>query len=411
MKNLIRLIVLLSAIVFSVSCSSSSKSTVPFPELIKADLQNVLTERNSDFKINSTETIKSIGEGNDYEFTMRVNASSKYADWIFEYKLKYKLYDQGWIIENIENTSETYNVNKYPDANTLVKIMNNADGDKNVKDENAVVETAEFLDSGLISLVWNEVEELILFEKHFVHTSNFSYDSETDEWNYEYTSDKSEYIPLNVDLNGKWYNKNGYDIEFIDFSWEGFTLSYDDVTEYFFRISNHPEIPEENAYLSWFWYTNGNGIYCRFDADRSEFVLSKGLSIIIRIIDMEAYKSKIKYNGGTYELDDISNKVTAIVTVKADDNIITDMPVRIEADNGFAFAKDAITKALDSKNILYKFKDYAGYEIIDVIGKYDTGSNNEYLWVLYINGEEGKFRFPLCTFENGDRIELIRIKI
>ncbi len=411
MKKIIKLIICIVMCIICTSCGSSLTNKEPSLEMVISDLSDALIEKNPKAEIINTEVLKSYVDGTIYEITTLVKASSKYADWTYEVDSEYKKYDQGWMIENINWVSESYTVTRIPEANVLIEIIGTEHGNKyNISPENAAVLADNISETEIVELKWNEVKELTLVENHIEYLASLKYDAEKDGWISEDISSEGEYVPMNVDLTGKWQGISSI-IEISDFSWEGFTLNFKGDTGYYHRISGHPITGTKE----FGWYSNSDGRYVQFQNGGSRIAIlvfpKSGVDVALLECINDVEKGKVKLDDGNVGLEDICNKITATVTIKANNTeIIKDVQVRVSMNDGTTLAIDAIIEALDSKNITYELIEFAGLKMFDKIDKYDTGTNNEYIWELYLNGDDEPVdgRLAAVEIEDGDRILLKR---
>ena len=232
-------------------------SDTPSEEMILEDLNTALLEKNEYASLENVETVKSLTEEGEFEITLEVAAKTKYADWIYNVDLYYTLYDQGWWMDEIRWNSEEYECVRIPDVETMgtyvMTYTANMDvGPSFVNDYLLTMEDASIAyNDGILTYEWTNIKDHLNWtEWDRVYTS-WSYNATTDNWDIMYSDDGyldyaiddkilARELDPQIDFSGIWYGEKaceGFVLEIIDFTWEGFTanitLRNETTTHYF----------------------------------------------------------------------------------------------------------------------------------------------------------------------------------
>lgn len=292
----------------------TEEEAVPSESIITNDIKNALSVKNQYAEITETSIIKSLTEDSTYFVTLGVNASTKYADWTYEVSMSYTRYDQGWMLDSTEWTSESYEQVRIPDVVTMV---NYAEGYLPNHETYSDVWFTEYMvpiqsptiEFGLNSVVnadvmefcWVGEEKLKHATKEHYFTSLWQYDPQIDNWTlypddthgslgYHLSDSEGELSPnYKLDFTGQWKNNirigNSVlplEIDISNFSWLEFDAkitweAYDyakrepagtkKTSGHFTRI-DQSEVPADltfNLYGAHCIFSNNDGGYISFN--------------------------------------------------------------------------------------------------------------------------------------------------
>ena len=199
--------ILLALIMLLCITGCGTKQTEPSKNTIKDDLQNQLTEfqtqsGNYHLDVLEHEVIKSLTEDKTYSAQINVTAKSQYAEFYYIAEVAYTLYDQGWAIDSCEWEMLDYEVVAYPSEEELSFLLDDArvlslesrelnhDGDL-------------FFVSGINKLDWcpyfiGEEYTTLTYQYNISNDQWDHYDSKTGETVYKLTSDFEKAWAKNV---------------------------------------------------------------------------------------------------------------------------------------------------------------------------------------------------------------------
>ena len=111
------------------ACGSDSQDHQPTEDMLKADLQNSLTEyrvENDRYPIplKEIQITKSLTEEKTYTAEIKVAAESAYAEYEYIANVAYTLYDQGWAMDSCDWGYYGYEVVRYPGEDELTNLEN-----------------------------------------------------------------------------------------------------------------------------------------------------------------------------------------------------------------------------------------------------------------------------------------------
>lgn len=240
----------------------NSGRTTPSNEAIQEDITNALLQKNPIVELTGVETIKSQTTDNRYKATIQVYAATTYADWQMECDMTYTMYDQGWILDEIDWNSKDYVIARIPDVETLSEIANHTEVSAYYQDilpvENATIDARNVEGLGLVELHWTKTKEYLHAQCVGNYITFWIYNAETDNWEFSPCDNgfgfySNEIVtPFSVDFTGNWDG-----IEISNFSWDGFNVKCGDIDAYFYKVSGPPYSSEP----SYGWYTDGSGKY------------------------------------------------------------------------------------------------------------------------------------------------------
>lgn len=240
MKKLIAVLLCFAMVMGLAACGSEEKTEkdngssdvkiedtgkdTPSEDLVIADLKEALLEKNEYAVLTSAETIKSLSGEGSYDITLAVSAESKYADWTYEVDLAYTKYDQGWMIDDANWTSEAFTQVRIPEVSTMVEYASEYLPSHVPTEEymfpidNAVVEYGYCSVPGQDALTfsWNTTHKGNFGTNIFPYTSYWEYNAEIDNWTllpnpepgsggYYLESETLQVEPVeNLDFTGSW---------------------------------------------------------------------------------------------------------------------------------------------------------------------------------------------------------------
>ena len=233
---------------------------VPSSEMIEKDIANALLQKNPTVEITTIETVKSLTGDSNYEITLQVMAQSKYADWLYEPKLCYTKYDQGWMLDRVGWGPESYTQTRVPDLETMVNYASiylplhevNDLFDHILPIQNPVITTAydDNKNEEILTFNWDTTYQEMYSEATLSYTSQWEYDALSDHWdlvgndnNYQIDfTFKSRTFNSNLDFSGEWHaaplsptiTLGGYGTIIIsNYSWDGFNVYVPGLEEHY----------------------------------------------------------------------------------------------------------------------------------------------------------------------------------
>lgn len=280
----------------------------PSEELIMQDLCNALEDKIGSAEVTKVETVKSLTEESSFYIVMTTDVASKYADWVFEVKMYYTKYDQGWMLDHVEWVSEEFLLVRAPSREEMVELakgyLSNHESERlralaDIQGGEVILiappdakpntrpTTEEMLKSGTVIFEW-ECESYHNDQGYVdaIYRSKWIYSNGT--WVLMEDSDsKIEEIysvtRINVDISGSWPLLNGNTVTISDFTGKSFTANWDG-NDIVFQRQEAPQLKTQSRY-----FTDASENY------RIDFSLSKsGGSSIAMIVIYQASGNTIR---------------------------------------------------------------------------------------------------------------------
>lgn len=197
----------MSCICLLSACSGSA----PQDSQILEDLQSEVVNYKEFLSVEEFEVEQSKTEKDTYSATLKVKASSTYADFDMRADVEYLKYDQGWDITECDWTEQGYTVVSYPDETEMTSIVNS--DEKMISKELGNQTYVEVVGNGDTITYTGTVEQTI---NPFVSlsgevTSTWIYNPNNDLWEVDSSQivDDFQYDLKNIE--GVWKNSNGDD--------------------------------------------------------------------------------------------------------------------------------------------------------------------------------------------------------
>lgn len=175
------------------------------------DLQSEVVNYKEFLSVEEFEVEQSKTEKDTYSATLKVKASSTYADFDMRADVEYLKYDQGWDITECDWTEQGYTVVSYPDETEMTSIVNS--DEKMISKELGNQTYVEVVGNGDTITYTGTVEQTI---NPFVSlsgevTSTWIYNPNNDLWEVDSSQivDDFQYDLKNIE--GVWKNSNGDD--------------------------------------------------------------------------------------------------------------------------------------------------------------------------------------------------------
>ena len=259
----------------------------PSTALIVENLKSSFPQINENAVVTDAKTDKSFTTVRQFEITLNVSAQSKYADWNYTAFMKYTLYDQGWMVDDIQWNDGTYEVKRHPSDEEMYGIMISQLSETFKPTSDTVIEYnySQTSEEGKITCSWNTLTVL----KHGEHTTDYStewsYDARCDEWLIEgapYVNHNNVTV-YDVDLSGYWecdsvsyYSTESY-INISNFSWDEFDLKWEKISGIDDGGNSHFTIYDESYSFNTLRYSNNNGyhVFLQLYDDCTKFSISK----------------------------------------------------------------------------------------------------------------------------------------
>lgn len=234
----------------------------PSDEMIREDVSGKLATKNQYATLCGVETVKSLTNEGTYEITLNIMAETKYADWVYEAKLEYTKYDQGWMLDDLDWLQEAYTVTGEPTGEEIAAILNEMFADTDAlyggweyafPVENGSVIPSES-DSENLCFTWTTTIELMHAKYDMDMRSSWHYSAASDSWALDEVDDlealKDKYAvyftegtpEIVADFTGEWVSAGGSTITISDFTANGFTAKMDGKAENFERWSTQGRI-------------------------------------------------------------------------------------------------------------------------------------------------------------------------
>lgn len=271
-RRLLALLLLLSVFTLLCACNSETNHEIdkensasiespdmnkdaPSEDVIRADVESALYDRNPHISLVEMKTVKSLTQENTYEITLHLSGESRYANWKYEVNLFYTKYDQGWIIDELEWNSENYERVRVPDVEEMVTYITNylpeheiythLDylGNAMLPIENTVMNLIydSTVDEDVLEIIWTTPYNELYSLRTNQFTSRWQYDPYIDNWvllssdehGYDYYFEyivSSATLDYTLDYSGVWKSDNNYleamdifdTVIISDFTWNGF---------------------------------------------------------------------------------------------------------------------------------------------------------------------------------------------
>lgn len=276
--------------------------------MIEKDITEAVLLRNTTVKITTIETVKSRTEDSGYEITLQIMAQSTYADWLYETTLYYTKYDQGWMLDRVGWTSESFEQVRIPEIDAMVSYASEYLPLHEVDDKFDHIlpiqnPTMDFfydvnLDKDIINFNWVTTYSELHSKNMLQYTSKWQYDAYSDKWELASTDNHYciDYVHLerlrdfSLDFSGEWHAERNspyvtigaFDtIVISNFTWDAFDVYapglevYANIDPHFTRIKTSDAL----AALGDVKFANTDGDYIEFSAG------SNGTSIQLYLSD------------------------------------------------------------------------------------------------------------------------------
>lgn len=260
MKKTLALLLAAVILLLFVACGSNGSLAVdvelpnngkkgPSADAIQADAASTLAEINPYASLTGIETVKSLTEDGNYEITLQVSATTKYADWQYQISMYYTKYDQGWMLDNTNTDDAVYTIVQYPQLDEMLTLINEQFPNQSISFQNAVpasygsVTFGGTLDPEMIQFVWTKVYECMHGSYTVDYLSYWAYNPELDEWElvpYNETENEDpcllqtrNLVECSSDFSGTWSKAGFTTFTISNFTGDSFDAQWDENSAHF----------------------------------------------------------------------------------------------------------------------------------------------------------------------------------